>query len=170
MVLLPLAQAMASTTGGSGFGSSGPGIGSAGTHGTHGTHGGAGIGSTGVSGGGYGDPRSTNVGPHSSNIGNKADPRIDSDLDGGRSGGLGTSGAGHTGHTGYGQGTTGAGIGSTGTHGATGAGYSSSATPGSGNTGKTAGPHNSDLLNKLDPRVDSDLDGSKTVGGNATHR
>jgi hypothetical protein len=29
----------------------------------------------------------------------------------------------------------------------------------------TAGPHKSDLLNKLDPRVDSDLDGSKTIGG-----
>jgi hypothetical protein len=27
----------------------------------------------------------------------------------------------------------------------------------------------SDVLNKLDPRVDSDLDGSKTVGGNATY-
>jgi len=30
----------------------------------------------------------------------------------------------------------------------------------------TAGPHKSDVLNKLDPRVDSDLDGSKTTGGN----
>jgi hypothetical protein len=29
----------------------------------------------------------------------------------------------------------------------------------------TAGPHKSDALNKLDPRVDSDRDGSKTVGG-----
>ena len=34
-----------------------------------------------------------------------------------------------------------------------------------GNT--TAGPHDSSLLNKLDPRVDSDRDGSKTMGGNA---
>jgi hypothetical protein len=32
----------------------------------------------------------------------------------------------------------------------------------------TAGPHKSDLLNKLDPRVDSDLDGSKTIGGDKT--
>ena len=56
-------------------------------------------------------------------------------------------------------------------YGATGAGqYGSSATPGSGNTSGTAGPHNSNLLNKLDPRVDSDLDGSKTYGGNQTHR
>lgn len=56
-------------------------------------------------------------------------------------------------------------------YGATGAGqYGSSATPGSGNTSGTAGPHNSNLMNKLDPRVDSDLDGSKTYGGNQTHR
>jgi len=26
------------------------------------------------------------------------------------------------------------------------------------------------LLNKADPRVDSDLDGSKTVGGNKTYQ
>ncbi|KAI9655730.1 MAG: hypothetical protein M1821_005165 [Bathelium mastoideum] len=32
----------------------------------------------------------------------------------------------------------------------------------------TAGPHKSDLLNKLDPRVDSDRDASKTVGGDKT--
>jgi hypothetical protein len=32
----------------------------------------------------------------------------------------------------------------------------------------TAGPHNSDMANRLDPRVDSDLDGSKTLGGNRT--
>lgn len=39
------------------------------------------------------------------------------------------------------------------------------------NTGpapNTAGPHKSDLMNKFDPRVDSDLDGSKTIGGNKT--
>jgi hypothetical protein len=33
----------------------------------------------------------------------------------------------------------------------------------------TAGPHKSDILNKLDPRVDSDLDGSKTYGGDKTY-
>jgi hypothetical protein len=43
-----------------------------------------------------------------------------------------------------------------------------SATAGSGDANKTAGPHNSNLMNKLDPRVDSDRDGSKTVGGNKT--
>merc|ERR1711939_918949 len=55
----------------------------------------------------------------------------------------------------------GGGVGSTGV-GSTGVGHSThgtgvSATPGSGNTNKTAGPHNSDVLNKLDPRVDSDI-------------
>jgi hypothetical protein len=30
----------------------------------------------------------------------------------------------------------------------------------------TAGPHSKNVLNKLDPRIDSDRDGSKTVGGN----
>jgi hypothetical protein len=32
----------------------------------------------------------------------------------------------------------------------------------------TAGPHQSDTLNKLDPQVDSDLDGSRTTSGAAT--
>jgi hypothetical protein len=34
-----------------------------------------------------------------------------------------------------------------------------------GSASSTAGPHNSNILNKLDPRVDSDLDGSKTAKG-----
>jgi len=34
-----------------------------------------------------------------------------------------------------------------------------------GNAKKTAGPHHHDILNKLDPRVDSDRDGSRTIGG-----
>ncbi|KPA39706.1 period circadian [Fusarium langsethiae] len=33
---------------------------------------------------------------------------------------------------------------------------------------KTAGPHKSDMLNKADPRVDSNLDGSKTLGKEKT--
>ena len=45
----------------------------------------------------------------------------------------------------------------------------SHATPGSGTAQNTAGPHNSDIMNKLDPRVDADMDGSKTIGGNKTH-
>jgi hypothetical protein len=32
-------------------------------------------------------------------------------------------------------------------------------------TGNTAGPHSSDLANKVDPRVSSDQDGSKTIEG-----
>lgn len=42
----------------------------------------------------------------------------------------------------------------------------------SAGTGKStnAGPHNSNLMNKLDPRVDSDQSGGKTYGGNATHQ
>ncbi|KLJ12708.1 hypothetical protein EMPG_12287 [Blastomyces silverae] len=40
---------------------------------------------------------------------------------------------------------------------------------GSGTASRTAGPHDSNVANKLDPRVDSDLDGSRTVGGGATH-
>lgn len=72
--------------------------------------------------------------------------------------GLGHSNATHTG-----------GVGHAGTH-HVGQGVTagSSMTPGSGTAQKTAGPHNSDLLNKLDPRVDSDMDGSKTTGGNKT--
>lgn len=42
---------------------------------------------------------------------------------------------------------------------------SSYATPGSGTAQYTAGPHDSNVANKLDPRVDSDLDNSRTVGG-----
>jgi len=33
-----------------------------------------------------------------------------------------------------------------------------------------SGPHKSKLANKLDPRVDSDRDGSKTIGGNNSAR
>merc|ERR1712230_290893 len=40
----------------------------------------------------------------------------------------------------------------------------SHATAGSGTAQNTAGPHNSDMMNKIDPRVDSDRDGSKTYG------
>jgi hypothetical protein len=88
--------------------------------------------------------RSTNAGPHDSNLANKVDPRVDSDLDGrGNRHGAATGGL----------------MGVSGSH----------ATAGSGTAQNTAGPHNSDLANKLDPRVDSDRDGSKTYGGNKTH-
>lgn len=114
-----------------------------GTTGYSGTHAGNSHGTnTGTHGG---ISHSTNAGPHDSNLANKADPRVDSDLDskgnrhGASKGGI---------------------LGASGSH----------ATAGSGTAQNTAGPHNSDLLNKLDPRVDSDRDGSKTYGGNATHQ
>jgi hypothetical protein len=130
---------------------------------THGTTGGL-TGSHGTTG--YSDP----TGPHKSHMANQADPRVDSDRYGaaGNTSGAGGYGAGQYGSTGSGltgghgthTGTTGSGL--TGTHGHTG-------TVGSGNSNTTAGPHNSDMLNKIDPRVDSDLDGSKTYGGNQTY-
>lgn len=205
-------------------------------------------GSTGIGGGTYGSskgtefgstgPTSTTAGMHSSDMANKADPRVDSDLDGSRNMGLRSSGA--TAGTGTGTGTTtrttgtsgtklGSGMGTgmgtdtlssggvTGTSDSTGA-YSSgmgttsgmdttsgfgagdrnlgqqtgtmqtdttssafggglgSSTGGgygtsrqaTGPAANTAGPHKSDMLNKADPRVDSDLDNSKTVGGDRT--
>jgi len=91
---------------------------------------------------------STNAGPHDSNLANKLNPLVDSDLDGrGNRHGAGTQSGGGI-------------LGQSGSH----------ATPGSGTAQNTAGPHNSDALNKLDPRVDADLDGSKTYGGNKTHQ
>ena len=101
--------------------------------------GGASSGTTGSSGltGSHGTS-----GPHSSSLGNKADPRVDSDRDGSRT----------AGSTGYGSGTTGSGYGS----GTTGTGYGSSG----------SGPHSSSLGNKADPRVDSD--GSRGYGAGST--
>ncbi|KAK0745411.1 hypothetical protein B0T21DRAFT_408430 [Apiosordaria backusii] len=103
--------------------------------------------------GGYGTGTSEGIsGPHNSRVANTLDPRVDSDRDGSRT-------AGNTGHT------TGAGFGNTG-H-TTGTGF--------GNAGRTAGtteglhgPHNSRVANTLDPRVDSDRDGSNTLGSSGT--
>lgn len=149
----------ASGTTGTHTGTTGSGL--TGTHGTTGTHSGSGLtgshGTTGGLGGTHagnttgthtgttgGLSHSTNAGPHNSNALNKADPRVDSDLDGrGNRHGASTGGI----------------LGASGSH----------ATPGSGTAQNTAGPHNSDMLNKVDPRVDSDRDGSKTYGGNKTH-
>jgi hypothetical protein len=132
-----------------GIGTAGAGYGS--THTAHtgtGAHTGRHAGNTGNSLTGHGTTggisNSTNAGPHNSNLANKADPRVDSDLDGkGNRHGAATGGV----------------FGASGSH----------ATPGSGTAQNTAGPHNSDMMNKLDPRVDADLDGSKTIGGNKTH-
>lgn len=75
---------------------------------------------------------------------NKVDPRVDSDLDG-RGNRTGASKAGV--------------FGASGSH----------ATPGSGTAQNTAGPHNSDFVNKLDPTVDSDVSGS-AIGGGRTYQ
>lgn len=125
------------------------GSGLTGSHGTHtgsgltgstGTHTGSGL--TGSHGNtGYSDPS----GPHDSRLGNQVDPRVDSDRYGGQGNTYGTTqssgltGNNHPGHV------------------------------GNNDANKTAGPHSSNLLNKLDPRVDSDLDGSKTTGGDRTY-
>jgi len=122
---------------------------------------------------------------------NKIDPRVDSDRIGASgnapsAGGYGQSGSGLTGgsHTGthstgtYGQsgsGLTGGshtGTHSTGGYGSTGVGNTHSTGTGHhlpGPADNTAGPHSSNMANKLDPRVDSDLDGSKTTGGDRTY-
>ncbi|CRK27873.1 hypothetical protein BN1708_014975 [Verticillium longisporum] len=140
-----------STTGSGGIGSGATGVGA---------------GATGLGSSGYGNT-STNTGPHDSNLANKADPRVDSDRD--YRGTTGTYGSSTTG-TGYGSSTTGTGYGSS----TTGTGYDnttsglgSSVNPGP--APNTAGPHSKDFLNKADPRVDSDRDGSKTVGQDKTY-
>lgn len=119
----------------------------AGHTGTHAGHIGGGL-----TGNAYGsDP----TGPRNSHLANKTDPRVDSHHVGGYDNATGAGGYGttHTGHTG-----------APGSHGLTGQG-SHLPGPASG----TAGPHKSDLLNRADPRVDADLDGSKTYGGNKTY-
>lgn len=129
-------------------------------------------------------PASSTAGPHSSNIANKADPRVDSDRDGrnafgntGNTTTTGTTGVHHadhhnTTHSHHAHGTHGHHSTTTGTAGTTGTtGIAGTTDPKSLATGpapNTAGPHKSDLLNKLDPRVDSNLDGSKTYGGDKT--
>lgn len=156
-----------STHGTTATGTHGSALGSGTTHGTSGVTGtGAGFGSTHSTAGG------TNVGPHSSNIANKADPRIDSDRDNrARHEGLTGAGLGSTHGTTHGtSGVTGTGAGLGSTHGTTATGIHGStlgsgtgtphstpiATPGSSST--NAGPHSSNIANKLDPRVDSDRD------------
>ncbi|CAF3606787.1 unnamed protein product [Fusarium graminearum] len=138
-----------------------------------------GLGSTGHS---SGLPEGS-VGPHSSRAANAADPRVDSDLDSSRrSGGLGgntydqtttgtsgfsSHGAGAHGPTGTHTGTHSSGM--TGAHsGSHMAGNTAYDSTNPGPAPKTAGPHKSDMLNKADPRVDSNLDGSKTLGKEKT--
>lgn len=128
----------------------------------------SGMGGSSNFGSGHDQYSSTSTGgPHQSSMANRMDPRVDSDYDG-RSG--------MPGHSGVGQGqygNTGVGSGMTGSHphSSTGAGHSATGGYSDNNYSSTgtAGPHNSNLLNKLDPRVDSDRDGSKTYGGNKTN-
>lgn len=150
-----------------------------GTHDNRGTVGG-------TTGHGFGTntgATTTTAGPHSSDLANKLDPRVDS-----------TAAAGHHHHDHHHHHGTGGGL--TGTSGATGARQGEygphnsrlantldprvdsdrdgsrtlNAGVGSGPAPNTAGPHKSDLANKLDPRVDSDLDGSNTLGGTGGNR
>ncbi|KAL4808048.1 hypothetical protein BDV18DRAFT_134166 [Aspergillus unguis] len=121
---------------------------------------------------------STNAGPHSSNLMNKADPRVDSDMDARSKYAPGTTSTGNT----Y-TSTTG----NAGPHSSNLANKAdprvdsdmdarSKYAPGTTSTGNTytatsgnAGPHTSNMGNKVDPRVDSDMDNrSKYAPGTTT--
>jgi hypothetical protein len=112
---------------------------------------------TGTGSSAYGS--STTSGPHSSDLSNRADPRVDSDnsrLGSSNTSGLGSSGALGSESTGYGSSNTG--LGSSGALGSSSTGYGSST---------TSGPHSSSLANQADPRIDSDnsrLGSSNTSG------
>jgi hypothetical protein len=108
-------------------------------------------------------PASSTAGPHSSNLANKADPRVDSDMSKQKThSGIGSANAMHmpggSGNTTtksfeQAQKTSGASAGSSYNH------HSSV-----GHHNSTAGPHHSSVGNKIDPRVESDLDNSATLG------
>jgi hypothetical protein len=136
-------------------------------------------GTTGTSGTGV-----SGAGPHNSSMMNKADPRVDSDLDGSR-GMTGSHGTTGTTGTGYGSSTTGAGPHSSsmgnkvdprvdsdrdGSRGLTGSGYGSGTTStGVGATGSGVGHRSNEaaantgkkpsLMDKLNPNVDANGDG-----------
>ncbi|KAL1876581.1 hypothetical protein VTK73DRAFT_9245 [Phialemonium thermophilum] len=166
---------------GSEFGSGAGG----GTYGGSTTSGyGSGGGTAGYGGGtNTGSAREGEYGPHGSRTANTLEPRVDSDRDNraqhhhGHSAGGGVPAAGGLGSTGYG-GTAGAGYGSGydagygaggGQNiGGTGGGYGAGSGPGPARN--TAGPHGSDTMNKLDPRVDSDQDNRWAPGGNRTYQ
>lgn len=105
-------------------------------------------------------------GPHSSRMANAADPRVDSDRDG--SNRMGATGATRTaGHGEYGSGNPLTGSkGMTGSHGVTGSHGMTGGSHGigSGTAEGTYGPHSSRMANAMDPRVDSDRDGSNAMG------
>jgi hypothetical protein len=116
-------------------------------------------------------------GPHSTRAANAADPRVDSDRDGSHRVGAGNSATApphssnlaneldprvNTGNTGKPGGYTHS---DNYTHASGGvAGGLMDKTRMTGPAPNTAGPHTSDTANKLDPRIDSDRDGSTTLG------
>lgn len=117
------------------------------------------------------DAASDNTAPQSSNMVNKTDPLAGSDISHRSNPTSNLTPA----DAGYGTSTTvsqDAGYGASSTNVSHGTDYAttSSATPGSGAAHGTAGPHDSNIANRLDPRVDSDLDGSNTYGGHQTTR
>jgi len=139
---------------------------------------------------GYGSNTGT-AGPHNSNVANKLDPRVDSDMDGSRRTGntdtYGSDNYGSNTGTGYGNtgpefgSNTGSGLGSTTdssigarkTTGVDGAGFTAHSgndplgpPTGTGPDNVTRVPHKSNLLNKLDPRVDSNTDSSRNFENN----
>jgi len=126
-------------------------------------------------------PASSTAGPHSSNVANEADPRVDSDQSKKKEHLAGEYSGIDRFDKDVHKGSIAGGNQVIGLHGSKGptttknfdqSQHESAAGAGSSyNTGRqsTAGPHNSDMMNKMDPRVDSDLDGSKTVGGDKTY-
>lgn len=88
---------------------------------------------------------STNAAPHNSDFANKMDPRVDADMDHSNSRMSRDSGYNTQHHSGY---------------------SNPSSNTGYGTSNTTTGPHNSTLMNKADPRVDSD--NSRGNYGNTT--
>lgn len=131
---------------GAGGGMMGTGTMGAGYGAGHSTYGAHTVGTTGPGyGGGIGGagaPEGT-YGPHTSRVGNAADPRVDSDLDHRRA-------AGHHHHQGGMMGGGGVNQPTAAQMAGTGVGAGGPMT-----AAHTLGPHKSDLMNKLDPRVDS---------------
>ena len=133
---------------------------------------GAGAGAVGLAGYEYEknkQPSSTTAGPHSSDVANRADPRVDSDRDGSRAVGAGTTPTTTTTttttqpqtqhHYGRDAGLAGAGAGAAGV-----GAYEYEKNKRPDTTAATTGPHDSSFANRADPRVDSNLDGSRTAG------
>ncbi|KAK5652436.1 hypothetical protein OQA88_10480 [Cercophora sp. LCS_1] len=92
-------------------------------------------------------------GPHNSRVANAVDPRVDSDRDGSKTMGTGNTLGTSTGRTAnpFGSSTT--------------TGRTANPLGSSGTSEGVHGPHSSRVANAMDPRVDSDRDGSTTIGG-----